>query len=29
MMDAGEPEAAILNAYPQLSHADIQACLQY
>jgi uncharacterized protein (DUF433 family) len=29
MMGAGETEAAILDAYPQLSHADIQACPQY
>jgi uncharacterized protein (DUF433 family) len=29
MMGAGETEAAILDAYPQLVHADVQACLQY
>lgn len=29
MMGAGETEAAILAAYPQLSQADVQACLQY
>ena len=29
MMGAGETEAAILAAYPQLAHADVQACLQY
>jgi uncharacterized protein (DUF433 family) len=29
MMFADETEAAILAAYPQLNHADIQACLQY
>lgn len=28
MMAAGDTEAAILKAYPQLKHADIQACLQ-
>lgn len=29
MMGAGETEAAILAAYPQLTRADLQACLQY
>lgn len=29
MMGAGETEAAILAAYPQLKHEDVQACLQY
>lgn len=29
MMAAGDNEAAILQAYPQLTHADVQACLQY
>jgi uncharacterized protein (DUF433 family) len=28
-MGAGETEAEILDAYPQLHHEDIQACLQY
>jgi len=27
MMGAGETEAAILAAYPQLTHPDLQACL--
>lgn len=26
MMGAGETERAIIDAYPQLSHADVQAC---
>ena len=29
MLGADETEADILGAYPQLTHADIQACLQY
>lgn len=29
MMAAGDTEAAILQAYPQLTHADVQSCLQY
>jgi uncharacterized protein (DUF433 family) len=28
-MAAGEPVERILAAYPQLSHADIQGCLQF
>ncbi|MGH9587254.1 MAG: DUF433 domain-containing protein [Acidobacteriaceae bacterium] len=27
MMGAGESESAILEAYPQLKHEDMQACL--
>lgn len=29
MMGAGESEAEILMAYPQLHHEDIKACLEY
>lgn len=29
MLGADEPERAILDAYPQLKHEDVQACLQY